>query len=270
MFQGRVVVVAPRPTGHSKIENLNKQDGLYTTWLRGIYEGKNIDEVEIVSSISRAIDPYEDWSSFLKCAENKDIEICLSNTTESGIVYQPEDYVENEPVLSFPGKLTAYLYHRYVYFQGNQAAGITIVPCELIENNGNLLKSIVLKHADDWGLPEGFKVWVQKNNYFCNTLVDRIVTGYPARMEAEEVSKKLGYDDTLLTVGEPFHLWAIQGGQKLQQRWPFNEIGLNVKYVDDITPYRVLKVRILNGAHTSMAYLSYFLGFKTVLQSVSQ
>lgn len=299
LFQGRIVVVAPRPTGRTKVEQINVQDGLYTVWLRGISEGQQVDQPEIVSAVSRAIDPYEDWQGFLKCAENKDIDIFVSNTTESGIVYQPENYVPTEPISSFPGKLTAYLYHRFVYFDGDSNAGMHIVPCELIENNGDVLRDIVLQHAKDWGFPEAFRQWVNDANDFCNTLVDRIVTGHPPEPERTRLFTALGYEDPLLTMGEPFHLFAIdskgtapqqenstqtasqeslvpkesfvEGFRRgdLSRKWPFHEIGLNVKYVSDISPYRVQKVRILNGAHTAMAYLARSLGLSTVRQAVT-
>lgn len=269
LFRGRVVVVAPRKTGTPNIERLNAQDGLFTVWLRGVQHGMKVDERDIVSSVSRGLDPYQHWDEFLACAENPEIEIVVSNTTESGIQYIREDFQEGVAVQSFPGKLTAYLYHRYRHFHGAASAGMTVVPCELLDNNGDRLREIVLQHAKDWGLPSGFSEWVQQHNHFCNTLVDRIVTGFPQGEGAEELLAELPYRDELVTVGEPFHLWAIEADERLRQHWPFEQIGLNVAYVSDITPYRMQKVRILNGLHTAMCAAGLLLGVQTVREAMN-
>lgn len=268
-FQGSVVVVAPRPTGHAKIQQFNCQDGLYTVWLQGIADGKTVDHPELVSSVSRAIDPYTDWDAFLACAQNKAIDIFVSNTTEAGITYQPQAFEEGQPIRSYPGKLTAYLYRRYQYFAGAADAGMTVIPCELIEGNGHLLREIVLQYAKDWVLPAEFTTWVQTANYFCNTLVDRIVTGFPADDQLAKYAARLDYEDALLTIGEPFHLWAMEAPERLQQAWPLDELGLNVKYVDDIRPYWLQKVRILNGSHTAIAYVGHLSGFATVREAMA-
>ncbi|GMA62867.1 tagaturonate reductase [Alicyclobacillus fastidiosus] len=188
----------------------------------------------------------------------------VSNTTESGIQYTPEELKLGTPVQSFPGKLAAYLYHRYYCFDGAASAGMTIVPCELIDNNGDKLREIVLHHADDWGLPHPFTEWVRSHNHFCNTLVDRIVTGFPQGEDAHDLLFALSYRDELVTVGEPFHLWAIEADERLKREWQFEKIGLNVPYVSDVTPYRMQKVRILNGAHTAMCALGLLSGLQTV------
>ncbi|MHB1630544.1 MAG: mannitol dehydrogenase family protein, partial [Bacilli bacterium] len=203
-FGGRIVVAAPRPSGGATVESLNRQDGLYTVWLRGIYHGELVDRTEVVSSISRAIDPSSQWADFLACATDPQIEILLSNTTESGIAYHPERHEEHAPASSFPAKVTAYLHHRFRHFAGDAAAGMIVVPCELIPHNGDELRGIVLQHAKDWRLPERFSDWVEQSNTFCNTLVDRIVTGMPDGALWDRTGSKLGYDDELVTVGEPF------------------------------------------------------------------
>lgn len=264
LFCGRIVVVAPRKTGAHNIERINAQDGQFTLWLRGLQNGRRVDEWEIVSSISRGIDPYQNWSEFLACAENLSIDIVVSNTTESGIQYSAEEFKEGVPVQSFPGKLTAYLYRRYCHFNGAAFAGMTIVPCELVEDNGNQLRQIVIRHARDWGLPHAFIDWIESQNYFCNTLVDRIVTGFPQGKDAAQLLLQLSYRDELVTVGEPFHLWAIEADERLKRAWPFEQVGLNVQFVSDVSPYRMQKVRILNGAHTAMCALGLLSGVKTV------
>jgi tagaturonate reductase len=264
LFQGRVVVVAPRRSGARNIARLNAQDGLYTVWLRGLQDEQVVDRAEVVSSISRGIDPYAEWDQFLACAERQEIDTLISNTTESGIVYVQETYRPGRPLESFPGKLTAYLYHRFTHFGGRPDAGLTIIPCELVDDNGDRLRELVLRHAEEWRLPAEFYEWVNTANRFCNTLVDRIVSGFPEAEEAERMFRELGYEDELLTVGEPFHLWAISGDERLCERWPFDQLGLGVRYVDDVTPYRLQKVRILNGSHTAMSALALMAGLETV------
>jgi tagaturonate reductase len=260
-FNGRVVVVQPIAEG--MIDRLNQQDGLYTLLLRGLQDGKIQERREIISSVSRGINPYTDWKEFLACAENKDIEFVISNTTEAGIVYDSNDSLEMAPPNSFPGKLTAYLYHRFQHFNGDPDKGMVIIPCELIERNGDKLKKTILQLADSWKLSEKFKLWVNNHNSFHNSLVDRVVTGYP-RDEIAAIQEQLGYEDQLVDTGELFHLWVIEGAEKLAEQLPFTDAGLNVIWTKDMTPYRTRKVRILNGAHTSSVPAAFLYGLETV------
>lgn len=261
LFNGRVVVVQPIAQG--LVDKLNEQDGLYTLFLRGLQDGKATEKKEIISSVSRGINPYTDWDAYLACAENPDIEYVVSNTTEAGIAYDKNDTLDMTPPSSYPGKLAAYLYHRFKHFNGNPAKGMVIIPCELIDRNGDNLKKIILQLADDWKLSVDFKNWVKKHNVFLNTLVDRVVTGYP-RDEIRDILEKLGYEDELVDTGELFHLWVIEGPKELSERLPFTKIGLNVIWTDDMTPYRTRKVRILNGAHTSSVPAAFLYGLETV------
>lgn len=260
LFNGRVVIVQPLPEG--LIDTLNRQDGLYTVVLRGIEKGEKVERIEVISAVSRGINPYTGWPELLKAAERKEIEFIISNTTEAGITHLPEEYAKGKTPRSFPGKLTALLYHRFQATGGNPEAGLTIIPCELIPDNGEKLKEIVLRLATEWRLPGEFAAWVERHNHFCNTLVDRIVTGYPAG-EAEYFQALLGYEDPLLTVGEPFHLWAIDGPPEVAEKLPLDKAGLNVKW-GDVAPYRDLKVRLLNGPHIMMVAVAFLAGAGTV------
>ncbi len=261
LFNGRVVVVQPIAQG--LVDRLNEQDGLYTLILRGLKDGKPTELKEIISSISRGINPYTQWDEYLKCAENPNIEFVISNTTEAGISYDKNDSLDKKPPISYPGKLTAYLYHRFNHFKGDQTKGMVIIPCELIDRNGDNLKKIILQLSDDWSLPEEFKKWIKDNNIFLNTLVDRVVTGYP-KDEIEDILNYLGYEDGLVDTGELFHLWVIEGPKELSERLPFTKAGLNVLWTDDMAPYRTRKVRILNGAHTSSVPAAFLYGLETV------
>ncbi|MGG0247616.1 tagaturonate reductase [Peribacillus frigoritolerans] len=265
LFNGRIVAIQPTPHG-KVVPKLNAQNGLYTVALRGMEKGEVIDEVEVVSSISRGINPYNDWQEVLKIAENKDIHFVFSNTTEAGLSYLAEEYNPEESPFSFPGKLTAFLYHRYQVMNGAVEAGLVIIPCELLEDNGDILREIVLRIAKDWKLPDSFIEWVQTSNKFCNTLVDRIVTGYP-KNEIDEYRTRLGYEDELITVGEPYHLFAIEADEKTAEAIPFHKAGLNV-FWSDVKSFRDIKVRILNGAHTMMFAAGYLSGKKTVLETM--
>ncbi|EGL81471.1 Mannitol dehydrogenase domain-containing protein [Caldalkalibacillus thermarum TA2.A1] len=265
LFNGRVVAVQPTPHG-KVVPKINAQDGLYTLVLQGISQREVIDQSEIISSISRGINPYTDWHEVLKVAENPNIQFVFSNTTEAGISYVKEAYDGSQAPLSFPGKLTAFLHHRYEVMNGDPSSGLIVIPCELVENNGDLLKEIVLTIAQDWSLPSGFMDWVNRYNQFCNTLVDRIVTGYP-KDNIEEFQNKLGYEDALLTVGEPYHLFVIQAGDDVAEQLPFHQVGLNVQW-GDVKPFRDIKVRILNGAHTMMCPVAYLAGCDTVRQAM--
>jgi tagaturonate reductase len=264
-FNGRVVVV--QPIEHGLVDILNEQDGLFTLLLRGLENGQIVESKEIISSISRGVNSYTQWSEFLQCAENQDLRFIVSNTTEAGIVYNDESFTPDQAQVSFPAKLTAFLYRRFTHFKADPDKGLLIFPCELIDQNGSKLRSVVLRLAERWRLPEEFTTWVQRHNHFFNTLVDRIVTGYP-KDDIENLSRELGYRDRLVDTGEIFHLWVIEGDKRFQAELPLTEIGLNVIWTNDLKPYRERKVRVLNGAHTMTFATAYLSGFDTVREAV--
>lgn len=266
LFKGRVVVVQPIREG--RVSKLNEQDGLYTLYLRGIENGEEVNKKEIMTAISRGIEAYTEWEEYLKIAENPEIEFVVSNTTEAGIVYNEDDKLTDQPPESYPAKLAAFLYRRYETFNGSADRGMVILPVELIDRNGDKLKQIILQLAEDWDLEAGFLKWIEESNYFLNTLVDRIVTGYPFN-EIDELEAELGYSDQIFDTGEIFHLWVIEGDKKLKEKLPFHKAALNVKWVDDLSPYRTTKVRILNGAHTSTVPVSYLAGIDLVRDAVN-
>lgn len=248
-FNGNIVVVQPIENG--MCDMLTAQNCCYTHVIRGV-EGV---EKTIVNSISRCVKPYEDYDAYLALAHNPDFRFIVSNTTEAGITYVEGDKLTDRPAKSYPAKLTALLYERFKAGLG----GFIILPCELIDQNGVKLREIVLRYANEWELGEDFINWVEKENHFCFTLVDRINTGYPKGEDLE-----LGYEDNLVNTSEYFHLWVIQGDSKLAEEIPFHKIGLNVIWTDNLEMYRTRKVRILNGAHTSTVAYAMLQGFDTV------
>ncbi|MBO9683070.1 MAG: tagaturonate reductase [Flavisolibacter sp.] len=264
-FNGSVVVVPA--TNRGVVNVLNEQDGLYTIYLRGLKNGKAESTHEVMNVISRGISAYQNFDAYIKTAEGAEIRYIISNTTEAGIAYDDNDKSTDTPPASFPAKLAVWLYHRYKTFKGDINKGVYVIPCELIENNADNLKKIILQLSAKWGYEEGFVNWLHIACTFNNTLVDRIVPGYP-KERINEITSELGYEDKQLVEGEPFHLWVIEGSEQLQKELPFPSIGLNVLYVKDVTPYRTRKVRILNGAHTTLVPVAYLYGIDTVRESV--
>jgi tagaturonate reductase len=252
-FHGSVVVVQPIEQG--LCDKLTAQDCVYTH----ITRGANGEEVKKIDVISRCVKPYEDFDAYLKLAENPDFKIVISNTTESGICYDADCKPTDAPPAAFPAKVAALLYRRFTL----GLDGFIFLPCELIDKNGETLKAVVLRYADDWNLGDGFKAWLENSNTFCNTLVDRIVTGYPR----DEIID-LGYKDDMVNTSEVFHLWVIEGPQTLFDVLPLDQAGLNVVLTDDLSGYRERKVRILNGAHTAMAARGLLKGLETVKDCV--
>lgn len=264
-FDSSVVVVQPIERG--LVDKLNEQDGLYTVYLNGIKDGQPVSEHRVVESISRGINPYTEHQKYLEVSENKELRFVLSNTTEAGIAFDENDKLDDKPQSSYPGKLTAFLYNRYVKFNGDDEKGLIIIPCELINRNGEKLKEIILRYAKIWNLDEGFIRWINEANTFCNSLVDRIVPGYP-KDKIDEITKELGYEDKMVVEGEQFHLWVIEGPEWIKKEFPSEKCGLNVIFTDDLQPYRTRKVRILNGAHTCMVPVSLLYGLETVKETV--
>lgn len=261
VWDGSVVLVQPIDRGLADLINENR--GLYTVLLRGVESGAVVEEATVVESVSRCIDPYRDFPAFLAAAENPDLRFIVSNTTEAGIAYAPGDKSTDRPPASYPAKLAVLLHHRWTHFKGAPEAGLVMIPCELIDRNGDKLKETVFRWAAEWGYEAGFVEWLAKSCDFLNSLVDRIVTGFP-KAEAEKVWDKLGYRDELLDTAEPFQLWVIEGDKKYAQELPFTEAGCRVIWTDDMTPYRTRKVRILNGAHTASVLAAYLAGFDIV------
>ena len=249
-FNGSVVVVQPIEAG--LCDMLSEQDCVYTHLCRGV-EGVETDVIDV---ISRCVKPYESFDEYLKLAENPDFRFVVSNTTESGIVFSADDKVTDAPPKTFPAKLTLLLKRRYEL----GLDGFIFLPCELIDRNGDNLKKCVLQYADLWELGEGFKAWVENENVFTNTLVDRINTGYP---KGEDLG--LGYEDKMVNTSEFFHLWVIETECDLESELPFSSADLNVIVTrDKLEMYRTRKVRILNGAHTSLVPYALLSGFDTV------
>ncbi|WP_200977341.1 tagaturonate reductase [Echinicola sp. 20G] len=264
-FNGDVQVIQPIANGMGDL--INQQDGLYHVQLSGIQKGVAKEETRMITCVRGVINPYEDYESYLKLADNPYLRFIISNTTEAGISYNPSDDQKDKISDSFPGKLTALLYRRFSTFNGDESKGLHIIPCELIDKNGDKLKEIIVQYASLWQLPKGFVSWIQKANTFSNTLVDRIVPGFP-KETIKEIQEAIGFEDNLVVKAEPFHLWVIEGPDSVKDEFPAEEAGLDVKFVQDQSPYRTRKVRILNGAHTSLVPVAYLNGLRTVRESV--
>lgn len=255
LYDGKIVVIQPLPTG--MIDMLNAQDCRYNLFLRGIQDGEVVNERTEITSISRCINPYSDFDAYMALAENPDLRVIVSNTTEAGIEYLGTESMDDRPAKSYPAKLTQFLYKRFQL----GLKGFILLPCELIDHNADTLKECIFKYADLWNLGQEFKDWLEKENDFCNTLVDRIVTGYP-REEAAELEKVIGHPDKMIDTAEIFHLWVIEGHH--EDELPFNKAGYHIVWTDDASPYKKRKVRILNGGHTSMVLGAYLYGLETV------
>ncbi|MCR5502113.1 MAG: tagaturonate reductase [Lachnospiraceae bacterium] len=252
-FNGKAVLCQPIEKGLSEL--INEQEGLYTLFLRGQENGEKVNNKRVISCVSRCISPYSDFDSFMDCAANPDLRFIVSNTTEAGIAYDPACGLDDRPASSFPAKLTRFLYARY----SNGLPGFIILSCELIDRNGDELLRCVNEYIRQWNLPREFTDWVNKENVFCSTLVDRIVPGYPAT-EAKEICEELGYEDKLIDTGEVFGTWIIEGPQTIAKELGLDKTGLPIRVVDNVDPYKKRKVRILNGAHTSMIMAAYLSG----------
>ncbi|SDM56024.1 tagaturonate reductase [Kriegella aquimaris] len=264
-FNAGIAVVQPIDRG--MVDLLNAQDGLYTLFMKGIKNGAETQEKELITNIVKGVDPYANFDDYLALAKEEALEFIISNTTEAGIAHVASDTVGMRPPTSFPAKLTVLLYERWKHFDGAAEKGLTLIPCELINHNSDTLKQIILTYIEEWNLEDTFKNWVLNACSFHNTLVDRIVPGYP-RDQIKDYNKQLDYEDNLIVSAETFFLWVIEGDADLKRKLPFDKTDLDVKIVADMQPYRTRKVRILNGAHTAMVPFSLLYGNETVKESV--
>ena len=264
-------VIAIRPIAGGLPYTLNEQDGVYTVLSRGMNDaGEKVSEPRLIACLREEIASHESWKDVLALAHDPNITVVVSNTTDAGIAYVPTVSFDDAPPLSFPGKLTRYLFERWVAFGGKAEAGLQMIACELIDHNGDELRRIVLQHAREWNLDPAFISWVETDNAFYNTLVDRIVPGYP-RAEAEALAEELGYEDKFMAAAELFHLLVIEKKPGMPElRIPLADHDEGTLVVEDATPYKARKVAILNGAHTGLCALSLLAGVESVGEAVTQ
>ncbi|WP_114792048.1 tagaturonate reductase [Niabella yanshanensis] len=261
-----IALVQPIGGGEVVKQIFEKQDNLYHVYLEGIKDKQPVKEVALIKSITDIINPYTEYKKYEELFLNEGLELIFSNTTEAGIRYEEGDDLNAEPPKSFPAKMTALLHKRFQKFNGDAAKGLQIVCCELIEDNGSTLREFVIKHAQANNLGDAFINWVKTANHFYDTLVDRIVPGFP-KETIKEIQEEIGFEDNLVVKGEYFHVWAIGGDSSIKEKLPLDKAGLNVLFMDDIRPFRAKKVRVLNGAHTAMVPVALQLGCETVMDA---
>lgn len=271
-FNSSVVIIQGTPQDFA-MKLLASQDYMYHVNLQGRLDGEIVNSFKRIDVISRGLAPWGQFDAFLGLADQPEMRFVISNTTEAGIVFDPECKLSDAPASSYPGKLTQLLYRRYKTFNGDPRRGFIIMPCELIFENGHHLKDCIIKYIDLWKEElgadyEGFKEWFLKYNYVCATLVDRIVPGFP-RKDIAEIQEKLGYKDNVVVQGEAFHLWVIERPdnmsiEELRAEFPADKGGLNVIICDSEAPYHERKVTLLNGPHTVLSPVSYLSGVDIV------
>jgi tagaturonate reductase len=270
LFNGSVAIV--ESLEFSNVDRFKSQDCQYTLQLRGKVNGEEYVETRVITSLAKAVTVFHDFDEYMALAREPELRFFVSNTTEAGIVFNENDTFEDKFHVTFPAKLTQFLYERYSAFNGDHDKGLIMLPVELIDDNGIVLRKYVLDYIDLWKLEEGFRKWVEDDCVFTSTLVDRIVPGFP-RDEKDEICAKLGYNDDLLDTAEPFALWVIESPKDISAELPLDKAlegkaGMNIIFTDNQKPYKQRKVRILNGAHTSFVLASYLMGHDTVKESM--
>jgi tagaturonate reductase len=241
-------------TGEDAVRLINAQLGKYHVIVRGLENGRVVDRAEAVESVSCAVSATSQWDEIREILRSPDLKFILSNTTEAGYQLDPADSCISHPPKSFPGKLAVLLHER---FQAEQP-GLTIIPCELIEGNADILFKEILGLCDRWSLGHDFRTWLVNECVWLNTLVDRIVTGAPKDHPLLE-------KDHLAIVAEPFAFWALEEKPKA---YPFATHPAIVR-TTDVKPYFLRKVRILNAAHTALLIKAKPLGFAIVREAVN-
>jgi len=266
-YEGRIVMV--QSTGRRRADLLNGQGGLFTLRLEGLQAGETLREFRVCGAVSRALSAAGNWPALLELAREPAMDTVISNTTEVGITFQEESSLTGDTApASFPGKLVAWLYARWQHFDGAAERGVTVLPCELIPDNGQALLALLLRQAQGHELPAAFQSWLKEDCRFVDTLVDRIVSGSPSAEKQAAFEAELGYEDAMLTVCEPFRFWALAGEANLGDHLPWALDRPGIVMQTDIAPFRERKVRILNGAHTLLVALAYLHGCDTVAEAM--
>lgn len=268
IFNGRIVVV--KSTDKGSTDAFAAQDGLYTLCVKGIQEGKPVDQKIINSAISRVVSAQTQWHQILACAANEDIQVVISNATEAGMKLVKEDRLNDNPPSSFPGKLLAFLFERYKVFHGSANSGLVILPTELIPDNGKVLKNIILDLALLNRCEQDFMDWLHDANEFCSTLVDRIVPGALPKEEHLKMQRYLGYEDDLMIMAEPYRLWAIETSrQRTRDILSFAQVDSSVILSRNINKHREIKLRLLNAPHTLSCGMALWCGLPTVKEAMA-
>lgn len=266
LFCGQVAITSATPNS-ATVATLRRQDHLYTVLQRGLHDGELIDRADLVSSIAAAFDLFAEWQSCRELMAEPRLRFVVSNTTEAGIAWREQPPPEDACPATFPAQVAVLLHARWRAHGGSSDAGLVFLPCELIEHNGDTLRDLVLRHVRDWGWPGEFAAWIASACRFHNTLVDRIVPGFPGD-ESDALAERLGYRDNLLVAAELYHSWVIEDGDRTAAELPLAEAGINVTWTRDVRPYRERKVRILNGVHTMMVPVAFLAGIDTVREAV--
>jgi tagaturonate reductase len=264
-FAGRIVAVQRKVDARS--EAAARQNALYTLILRGVEGGRMREVKRIIASVSRHLIAERDWDEVVAATSKREMRVIVSNATETGLALDPADTPESKPPRSFPGKLTRLLFERWRSTEGRDAE-VAVVPTELVENNGPLVRELVLEQARAWNLGAAFLAWAQSSVHVASTLVDRIVVGTPRPELLAAECQDLGYRDDLLTCGEPFYLWAIMANEFTRRHFPLHYASPNVRFVDDLAPYRRRKLRLLNGPQMVLSTLGRLLGFRIIREAV--
>lgn len=264
-FNGDVVII--KPTNRGNLDLFREQECQFTVSLRGIIDNEAQMINRTITCVTEAFESYSEYDKYMECAHIESLRYVVSNTTEAGITFDSSDSINMHPPKTFPGKLTQFLFERYKYFDGAVNKGLVMLPVELINNNGECLKNCIMKYIEIWKLEDDFTKWINNSCIFASTLVDRIVSGYPAS-EEEEIWEDVGYIDNLITAAEPYGLWVIEAPARLADEFTLSRAGMPVMFTNNLEQYKRRKVRILNGAHTSFVLASYLCGNDYVSQSM--
>lgn len=264
LFNGRAVVIQSSKSRRAEI--LNEQDGLFTLCEQGLEDEKPVQRYSVISSYSRCLAAPFHWKQILELARSPQIEIVFSNTTDVGLSLGEKDLHDDLPPDAFPSKLTRMLKERFDHLGKKKSPGWIIMPCELVQENGRILRELVTQTAINWAYPAEFMEWLDESNTFCSTLVDRIVPGAPETSDYERAESVIGYHDSLLTSAEIYRMFAIQGEEQLADKLDFASADDGIVISGDISPYWERKIRLLNAVHTIMVPKMFMDGKETVLE----
>lgn len=250
-----------KPIERGSLDAFDQQKCRYHAVLRGMENEKATEKVYPISAVANAFSPFEEPEKYYALARDPQLQLIVSNTTEAGICYHDTDRFEDFASITFPAKLTKFLYERFCAGLG----GVYLLPVELIESNADALYRCVNDYITLWGLPEAFRLWNNRENHYCNTLVDRIVSGYPKTDELRaHITDLLGKEDALVSIGEPFGLWVVENKGDIARYIKDGMHNIEVILTADISYYKKRKVRVLNGSHTNLVAAGLILGKETV------
>ncbi|MFV0358867.1 mannitol dehydrogenase family protein [Tropicimonas sp.] len=229
-------------------------------------DGETARQIDILRDVLVAP---EDPDALLSAMVHPNVRIVSLTITEKGYCHNPatgkldltHPDIRVDLEGSFPKSAPGYIVRALELRRAAGRAPFTVLTCDNLPDNGALARGVILDLAHE--IDPGLADWIRAKGRFPGTMVDRIVPATKPE-DIAHVEQLIGHHDAAPVMHEPFRQWVIEDDFVGSQRPDLGAVG--VQLVADVTPYEHMKLRMLNGTHSSMAYLGYLAGHETIAE----